>query len=293
MKTVLVTGVNGQLGMCIKEVAKSYQHIEFIYTNSSQLDITDKNLVSSFFSDKNIDYCINCAAYTAVDKAEENVENAYNINVKGTQHLAEICQENNTILIHISTDFIFDGTSKTPYKETDIPNPKSIYGETKLKGEKQIQLTIDKYYIIRTSWLYSEYGHNFMKTMLRLGEKLPKLGVVNDQQGTPTYAKDLAKIILQFIEATNLDFGIYHYSNEGETTWYGFAKEIFEQSKYTNLELNAVTSVEYKTAAQRPSYSVLNTSKIKKIVNTTIPNWKESLKIALKNYNSAKNYETN
>jgi len=292
MKTVLVTGSDGQLGVCLKDVTKSYKNIDFIFTNSSELDITNKTAVATFFSDKNIDYCVNCAAYTAVDKAESETEKATKINVNGVQNLAKICKENNTILIHISTDFVFDGASQTPYKETDTPNPKSVYGSTKLKGEQKILAEMEKYIIIRTSWLYSEYKANFMKTMLRLGEQLPKLGVVNDQKGTPTYAKDLAIVILKFIEATNLNFGIYHYSNSGETTWYEFAKEIFKESNST-IELNPVTSDEYKTAAERPKYSVLDTSKIKKVLHIAIPSWQESLKMALQNLNKKKKNEKN
>lgn len=292
MKTVLVTGANGQLGTCLKDVAKSHKNSSFIFTNSSELDVTNKNAISTFFSDKNIDYCINCAAYTAVDKAEKDIENATKINVRGAQNLANICKENDTVLIHISTDFVFDGEAKTPYKETDKPNPKSVYGLTKLKGEEKIQSAMEKYIIIRTSWLYSEYGVNFMKTMLRLGKKSPKLGVVNDQKGTPTYAKDLAEVILEFIEATNLDFGIYHYSNSGETNWYEFAKEIFKRSDIS-IDLKPIKTIDYPTAAERPKYSILNASKIKKALDIKIPNWKESLEETLKNFSKQKQNEKN
>lgn len=284
MKTVLVTGSNGQLGTCLKDVAKSQEKIAFIFVNSSELDITNKTAVDNFFADKKIDYCVNCAAYTAVDKAESEIKKATKINVEGVQNLANSCNKKNTTLIHISTDFVFDGESQTPYKETDTPNPKSVYGETKLEGEQKIQLAIKKYFIIRTSWLYSEHGNNFMKTMLRLGNELPKLGVVNDQKGTPTYAKNLAIVILKFIEATNLDFGIYHYSNKGETTWYEFAKEIFEQSK-TVVELKPIKTADYPTAAARPKYSVLDTSKVESALNIAIPSWQKSLEKALFNYN--------
>jgi len=284
MKTVLVTGANGQLGMCIKDIAKLNETLQFIFTNSSELDITNKTSISSFFTDKNIDYCINCAAYTAVDNAETEVEKAMNVNVKGVQNLAEVCRETDAILIHISTDFVFDGTKHTPYLEADKTNPKSIYGNTKLQGEKTIKSVLKKHFIIRTSWLYSEYGNNFVKTMLRLGKEKDTLSVVNDQKGTPTYAGDLAKVILQCIEATNLDFGIYHYSNKGVTTWYEFAKEIFEESKIS-IHLKSITTAEFPTAAERPRFSALDSSKIKRILDIEIPFWKKSLKRVLRNIN--------
>lgn len=284
MKTVLVTGGDGQLGMCIKDIAKLTEEIQFIYTNSSELNITDKTTIFSFFSDKNIDYCINCAAYTAVDEAETEVEKATKINVDGVQNLAEVCKENDTVLIHISTDFVFDGTKDTPYLETNHTNPKSFYGSTKLQGEEIIKSVLKKHIIIRTSWLYSEHGNNFLKTMLRLGKEKDTLSVVNDQKGTPTYAGDLAKVILQCVEATNLDFGIYHYSNKGVTTWCEFAKEIFKESKIS-IHLKPITTVEYPTAAERPKYSALDSSKIKKALDIEIPFWKKSLKRVLRNIN--------
>jgi len=284
MKTVLVTGSDGQLGMCLREVAKLVEKLQFIFTNSSELDITDKTAVFSFFADKNIDYCINCAAYTAVDKAEIEVEKATKINVEGVQNLAESCKKKGTILIHISTDFVFDGTKNTPYLETNKTNPKSIYGDTKLQGEKVIKSVLKKYFIIRTSWLYSEYGNNFMKTMLRLGKERDTLNVVNDQKGTPTYAGDLAKVILKVVETSNSDFGMYHYSNKGMTTWYEFAKEIFEERKIS-IDIKPIRTEEYPTAAERPKYSALDSSKIKSVLDIEILFWKKSLKKALKNIN--------
>lgn len=282
MKTVLVTGANGQLGTCIKQIANSYKNTQFIYTNTSNLDITNKTEVFSFFKNNNIDYCINCAAYTAVDKAEEEVDKATEINVIGVKNLAKACNKNNTTLIHISTDFVFDGNKQTPYKETDTPNPKSIYGLTKLQGEQQIPLATKKYFIIRTSWLYSEFGNNFMKTMLKLGKVKDELRVINDQKGTPTYAKDLAKIILKIINATNIEFGIYHYSNDSETTWYGFSKKIVTLANI-QIKIKPITTAAYKTAAERPKYSVLDTKKLKKALCIEIPIWQKSLKKAIHN----------
>ncbi len=284
MKTVLVTGSDGQLGMCIKDIATSSKETSFLYANSLELDIANRTAVFSFFTDKNVDYCINCAAYTAVDKAETEVERTTKINVKGVQNLAEACRENSAILIHISTDFVFDGTKKTPYLETNQTNPKGVYGKTKLEGEKVIKSVLKKYFIIRTSWLYSEHGNNFMKTMLRLGKEKDTLSVVNDQKGTPTYAGDLAKVILKVIETNNSNFGLYHYSNKGVTTWYELAKEIFEESKIL-ISLKPISTAAYPTAADRPMYSALDSSKIKHTLNIEIPFWKKSLKRVLRNIN--------
>ena len=284
MKTVLVTGSDGQLGMCIKDNAELSAESSFIYANSSTLDITDRDAVFSFFTENKIDYCINCAAYTAVDKAEIEEESAIKINIVGVKNLAEACKKNNTVLIHISTDFVFDGTKNTPYLETNQTNPKGIYGKTKLEGEKVIKAILKNYFIIRTSWLYSEHGNNFMKTMIRLGKEKDELSVVDDQIGTPTYAGDLAKAILKIIKTNNSNFDLYHYSNKGVTTWYEFAKEIFEETKIS-INLRAITTELYPTAAERPKYSALDSSKIKKALNIEIPFWKKSLKRVLKNIN--------
>jgi dTDP-4-dehydrorhamnose reductase len=284
MKTVLVTGSNGQLGMCIRDITTLSKEILFIYANSSELDITNRKEVFSFFIDKNIDYCVNCAAYTAVDKAEVEVESATKVNVYGVQNLAEACKEKKIILIHISTDFVFDGSNHTPYLETNKTNPKGVYGKTKLQGEKIIKSVLKNHFIIRTSWLYSEHGNNFMKTMLCLGIENDTLSVVNDQKGTPTYAGDLAEVILKVIESNNTSFGTYHYSNKGVTTWHEFAKEIFEESKIS-VSLKSITTTEYPTAAERPKFSALDSSKIKNTLNIEIPFWKKSLKRVLRKIN--------
>ena len=282
MKTVLVTGSKGQLATCIKQEAKNTEDIRFVFKNSTELNITSKKQLNSFFTDNVIDYCINCAAYTAVDNAETNVELAFKINSEAVKNLAAICKENKTVLIHISTDFIFDGNSKEPYKETDIPKPKSVYGRSKLQGELEIQAIIKEHFIIRTSWLYSEFRNNFMKTMLKLGQERENLSVVDDQKGVPTYARDLANIILKIITDESKIYGVYHYSNNGMTTWYNFAKEIFKQSEL-KIDLKPILTTAYPTPAKRPKYSVLDTSKIKDTFQIDIPNWKNSLRIALNN----------
>ncbi len=280
MKTVLVTGGNGQLASCLKDVTKNVKGVNFIYKDLPSFDILNKELITAFFIENKIDYCVNCAAYTAVDKAEKETEIAFNVNVKGVQNLAEACLANNSILIHISTDFVFSGNKQKLYLETDKSDPISIYGNTKAQGEEAIALTLKKYFILRTSWLYSEHGANFMKTMIRLGNEKEELSVINDQIGTPTYAKDLARVILKVIESGSQDFGLYNYSNEGSVSWYDFAKEIFLQEEI-RIDLKAIPTSAYPTPAKRPTFSVLDTTKIKKTFNLEIPFWKDSLKDSL------------
>ena len=283
MMNVLVTGSNGQLASCIKDLAKRDTSLNFIYTDYQELDICDLKQVEVFFkSNQKIDYCINCAAYTAVDKAESEVEKAFEINATGPKNLAQVCSEFDTILIQVSTDFVFDGEKTEPYTETDVANPISVYGASKLQGEVEIQKTYKKHFIIRTSWLYSEHGNNFMKTMLRLAETRDEISVVSDQIGTPTYAGDLANVILKIITSNTRCFGLYHYSNEGETSWYDFAKAIFEASNL-KIKLNAIKTEAYPTPAIRPKYSVLNIEKAKEVFNIQPPNWEISLKKVIKN----------
>lgn len=282
MKKVLVTGANGQLGQCLKELSVLYSSIEFKFTSSQELDITNKKNIELFFTNSVYDYCINCAAYTAVDVAETDQEKAKAVNVHGVENLSEVCKANNTTLLHVSTDFVFDGNKNSPYAEEDDINPLSVYGQTKLDGEYKIQDVLTRFFIIRTSWLYSEYGNNFMKTMLRLGKQRTELSVVGDQIGTPTYAKDLAEVLLKIIIDDNQNYGIYHYSNKGEISWYDFAKEIFAISA-NNIKLNKIPSSAYPTPAVRPAYSVLSKEKIVENLKITIPNWKKSLKQALGN----------
>lgn len=274
MKRVLVTGANGQLGKSIHRVASDYPELKFVFTDVVELDITNSDDVNAFFNSNKIDYCINCAAYTAVDKAEKEVDKAYQLNAIAVKHLAEACKTSAALLIHISTDFVFDGTKRTPYTEEDTPNPLSVYGKSKLKGEQYLQGILERHFIVRTSWLYSEYGNNFVKTMLRLAETRDEISVVNDQIGSPTYAGDLASFLLQIIHANSKKYGIYHYSNEGEISWYDFAVEIFKQHKKAVRVIPIPTSA-YPTAAKRPAYSVMDFSKVKIIFGSRITLWKQ------------------
>jgi len=278
MTTILVTGGNGQLASCIKDVEKQYDDLNIIYTDHLELDICNLNQIQTFFkSNPQIDYCINCAAYTAVDKAETEAEKAFEINATGAKNLAYVCNDHGAVLIHVSTDFVFDGEKNEPYTETDAANPISVYGASKLQGEVEIQQALKEYFIIRTSWLYSEYGNNFMKTMLRLAETRDGISVVSDQIGTPTYAGDLAEIIIQIINTKTEKYGIYHYSNEGVASWFEFAKEIFKLTK-NKIKVNPIPSIEYLTPAKRPKYSVLDKKKIIDVFKIDIPFWRESLK---------------
>ncbi len=285
MMNVLVTGADGQLSNCLEDLSGAYPDINFTYKTIDQLDITDRDQIKKAFDESPYNYCINCAAYTAVDKAETDSQTAMEVNVLGASYLAEACRSYSTTLIHISTDFIFDGKKSEPYLESDKPNPLGVYGESKYQGELRIQEILDQFYIIRTSWLYSEHGNNFMKTMLRLAAEREELNVVNDQHGTPTYARDLARAIVTIIQNTNKEYGIYHYSNEGETTWFEFTESIFKQSNI-DIRLNPIPTSEYPTPAKRPSYSVLDLGKIKRVFpKIEIKNWKDSLTEALINYN--------
>ncbi len=280
---ILVTGSNGQLGSEIKELSKDYPQLSFVYTDVEELDLTDKQAIFSFFEKGGFDVCINCAAYTAVDKAEEEEKLAELINGTAVGYLAEACSQYDALLVHISTDYVFDGTNFKPYVETDTPAPNSAYGRSKLQGEQQVLEKADKALIIRTSWLYSAFGNNFVKTMLRLGKERDELGVVVDQVGTPTAAADLAKAILEMIK----DSGdkpvkeIYHYSNEGVISWYDFAKAIMSDAGL-NCKVNAIESKDFPAKANRPFYSVLNKTKIKTDFNLEVPYWLDSLKKTIK-----------
>jgi dTDP-4-dehydrorhamnose reductase len=277
MTSVLVTGKDSQLAQCIQSLAPKFSNLKFVFKTSTELDITNQLQVNSIFkSSDQFDYCINCAAYTAVDKAENEIEKAFSINVDGVKNIAEACRNNKVTLIHVSTDFLFDGTSLKPYSEDCVTNPLGIYGKTKLKGEQEIERVLANYFIIRTSWLYSEYGNNFLKTMLRLSKERNEISIVDDQIGSPTYAKDLAEVILNLVNTKKISFGIYNYSNSGVVSWYDFANEIFKLSK-SRTKLNSINTKDYPTTAERPKYSVLETSKIAKLLGLDIPNWKASL----------------
>ena len=277
MMNVLVTGANGQLASCIKDRVNQSEKMNFFYTDYQDLDICDLDQLKIFFESKpKMEYCINCAAYTAVDKAETDVDKAYEINAQGAKNLAIVCREFDVVLIHISTDFVFDGQKNEPYVETDVANPISVYGASKLQGEVEIKQILEKYFILRTSWLYSEHGNNFMKTMLRLPETRDEISVVSDQIGTPTYAGDLAEVILKIVSLKTTNFGLYHYSNEGVTSWYDFAKSIFEVSAI-EIKLNPIKTVDYPTPAKRPAYSVMDKTKIKRSLKIDIPFWDDHI----------------
>jgi len=280
MPNVLVTGANGQLGSELQEEVSSSpsENLHFYFTDKDDLDITNVIDLQAFIETNSINIIINCAAYTAVDKAEENEVNADKINHLAVKYLAQIAKKQDIQLIHVSTDYVFDGTNHKPYVEDDHTHPNGIYGKTKLEGEKiMLSINPNNSVIIRTSWVYSSYGVNFVKTMLRLGKERDQLGVIFDQVGTPTYAKDLAKSILNiFTKVQNDKVEIYHYSNEGVCSWYDFAQAIFELSEI-NCQVNPIETKEYPTPAKRPHYSLLNKSKIKKDFGITIPYWKSSL----------------
>ncbi|MFT5754390.1 MAG: dTDP-4-dehydrorhamnose reductase [Flavobacterium sp.] len=277
---VLVTGANGQLGQSLQFIEKNYPNIEFVFCDSEKLDITDYDTVNNVFNQFSPDFCINAAAYTAVDKAESEPEKAYSINVLGPQNLAKTCKIYDTVLLHVSTDFIFDGTKKIPYTEVDQPNPTGVYGQTKLDGEIAIQDIWEKHYIIRTSWVYSQFANNFMKTMLRLGSERDSLSVVDDQIGTPTNAVDLAEVLVTIINKHSKlnyeHYGVFNFSNEGQCSWFDFAKKIFEVNNI-NIDLKPIPTTSYPTPAKRPAYSVLDKSKIKKVFEIGINNWETSL----------------
>ena len=277
---VLVTGANGQLGQAIQFVASNYPNIDFVFCSSSDLDITNKENCESVFKKEKPNFCINAAAYTAVDKAESDSEKAELINAIGPKNLAECCKNLNAKLIHISTDFVFDGSNKVPYNETDLPNPKGVYGQTKLEGEKAIQEVFDAYFIIRTSWVYSQFGNNFMKTMLRLASERTSLSVVNDQIGTPTNAVDLANAILKIVASKPSDkqYGIYNFSNEGECSWFDFAKKIFEINQ-VKIDVTPIPTTQFPTPAVRPKYSVLDKTKIKTTFGIEIKPWEQAIEI--------------
>ena len=288
-KKILVTGSNGQLGKELQEIAPSFPFFDFIFLSRTDLPIHHFEMVRHFFKDYHPQYLINCAAYTAVDRAEQERDKAFQVNGEAVGVLAAICKKQHCKFIHISTDYVFDGTASVPYKEESFTNPQTVYGASKLEGEKQaLQFNPDSI-IIRTSWVYSAYGKNFVKTMLKLLKEKDEISVVADQIGSPTYAKDLAEVILQIITSENLPAGrhdwhpgIYNYSNDGVISWYDFAVRIKELSG-SSCKVNPIPTSAYPTAAKRPAYSVLDNSKIQKIFNIGINGWKEGLAACLIN----------
>lgn len=282
---VLVTGGDGQLGCALRAlIEKMNLPFRFYFTDAGELDITDRSQIESFVVGQQIRYILNCAAYTAVDKAEEEREMAFAINTAGVENIALVAKQYGVKVIHLSTDFVFDGASTVPYDEESEPHPLSVYGETKLKGEQLLQAAGGEWLILRTSWLYSEYGSNFVKTMLRLMRERELLTVIDDQRGSPTYATDLAEMmihILQQSEVNGWTNGLFHFSNRGQTSWYGFADAIRRVAGIENCKLVPVTTAEYPTAARRPAYSVMDLTKISNRFRVEIPTWEEALQRCL------------
>jgi len=284
MNNILVTGANGQLGQEIKTLSTNYtKESLFYFTAKEDLDITKLEAIELFVKEKKITVIINCAAYTAVDQAEDDIAVADLINHVASKNLGEVVKKYNLKLVHVSTDYVFDGESFLPYLAEDQTNPKSVYGKTKLDGENALRdLKLSNTIIIRTAWVYSEFGANFVKTMLRLGKEKDQLGIIYDQIGSPTYAYDLAQAILETLpKIENQEVATYHYTNEGVCSWYDFAKAIFE-IKEIECAVSAIPSSAYPTKATRPHYSVLNKEKIKSEYAIEIPYWKDSLKACLK-----------
>lgn len=277
MKNILVTGGNGQLGQCLQAVEKHAGNgNKFIYLSSAELNITNESDIENAVEKYKPDYIINCAAYTAVDKAESETELAYAINAKAAESLAKISKAQNIILIHISTDFVFGETLPIPLTEKMETKPTGVYGASKLAGEELIKENTEKFFIIRTSWLYSEFQNNFLKTMIRLGNEREELSVVYDQVGTPTYAVDLAEFIMHIISTQSSSYGVYHYSNEGVASWYDFAFEIFRLSNI-KINLKPITSDKFPTPAKRPNYSVMSKDKMKQNFDIEIQHWTTSV----------------
>lgn len=283
MKTVLVTGANGQLGNSLRSLAEQEHAYRFLFTDVDTLDICDREAVLAYVQAEQVDYLLNCAAYTAVDKAETNEEICDRINHLAVRNLGEAAARQGAKMIHISTDYVFDGTACRPYRETDLPCPVSVYGRTKRAGEEALLKVCPESVIIRTAWLYSEYGNNFVKTMLRLGKEREEIRVVFDQVGTPTYAGDLARAMLLVLNASEREAfvpGIYHFSNEGVCSWYDFTLKIMQLAGLTS-RIIPIESKDYPSVAARPPFSVLNKGKIKSTYGMTIPHWEAALKVCL------------
>ena len=279
---VLITGANGQLGNEMRVLASKNSQHSYFFTDVQELDICNELAVQAFVRENSINMIVNCAAYTAVDKAEDEKELCDKLNHIAPGYLAKAAEANGASLIHISTDYVFDGTGHTPYTEDMLPCPNSVYGHTKLAGEKAVLDNCSKSIVIRTAWLYSTFGNNFVKTMIRLGKEREALGVVFDQIGKPTYAKDLADVIYTIINQGVIP-GLYHFSNEGVCSWYDFTMSIHHLAGITTCKVSPLHTYEYPIKASRPAYSVLDKSKIKKVYNIEIPHWEESLNACIKN----------
>lgn len=273
---ILITGCNGQLGSELRAIEKEYAQYRFFNTSHQELDVKDHVAVAAYVEEHEIDGIINCSAYTAVDKAESDIDNCKAINTEAPANLAMAIEKRGGWLIHVSTDYVFDGTKHTPYNETDATCPNSVYGSTKLAGEESAMKLCQHTMVVRTSWLYSAFGNNFVKTMIRLGHTKDELGVIFDQIGTPTYASDLARAIMAAVEH-GVVAGIYHYSGEGVASWYDFTKAIHRLAGITDCQVNPIHTSEYPTPAKRPAYSVLDKTKIKQTYGIRIPHWEDSL----------------
>ena len=281
MKKILIVGANGQLGNCFRKLAPDFQsNFDFNFTDSETLDITDQDQVSDFFEDYKPDFCINASAYTAVDLAETEVEKAFAVNADGVANLAESCRKFNSVFIHISTDYVFDGDTNISYSEDNFTNPQSVYGASKLKGEEFALELNPKSIIIRTSWLYSEFNKNFVKTMLHLFSVKDELGIVADQFGQPTNANDLAEVVMKIIQSQNKTFGVFHFSNYPETSWFHFAEKIAEFSD-SKVKLKAITTEDFPTPAKRPKRSTMSLEKIENTYHISLKHWENSLEECL------------
>jgi len=282
MKRIVVTGANGQLGKCIRDSAQNFPDLDMLFASKQELDIDNSESVERYFSKNKFDYCINTAAYTNVEKAESEPKKAYKTNAEGAKNLAVQCNLNKTTLIQVSTDYVFDGEKQSPYTEEDTCNPINVYGASKLKGEHYVQAFCNQYFIFRTSWLYSQYGHNFFNTILKYSKEGKPLTITTEQTGTPTNANDLAKAILEIISKGSNKYGIYNFSNKGEATWFDFAKAILSYTGQLNITKLAKTD-HYRTFAARPKYSVLDLDKYCKTVFNNTIDWEKSLQQLIKN----------
>ena len=280
MAKVLVIGAGGQLGQCIKKIVAQRGIDEVVFPEEGAANILNIEDLSTLFSQEKPAYVINCAAYTAVDKAEDEAEIAKAVNETGARNLAQLCAVHQATLIHISTDFVFEGNEVKLLKEDDVAKPISVYGATKLDGELAIIEELNQHVILRTSWLYSEFANNFVKTMLKLGADRDELNIIADQVGTPTYAIDLANTIFDIIQNPEKKYGVYHFSNEGVTSWYDFAKAIFDYSG-TKVKVNPIPTSAYPTKATRPHFSVMDKTKIKADYHIQVPYWLDSLKVCI------------
>jgi dTDP-4-dehydrorhamnose reductase len=276
MTTILITGSNGQLGNEMQQAAVRFPDFNYIYTDVAELDICDKSALDTFVKANNVNVIVNCAAYTAVDKAEDDVELCYKINRDAVRNIAEVATENKVKVVHVSTDYVFDGTNYLPYTEDMPVCPATVYGKSKLEGEQVLLENCKESVILRTAWLYSSFGNNFVKTMIKLGVERDSLGVIFDQVGTPTYAADLADAILQLLSRETFVSGIYHFSDEGVCSWYDFTKTIHRMANIT-CDVKPIETKDYPARTPRPHFSVLNKGKIKSTYGISIPHWEVSL----------------